>query len=58
MFDPNNRPPCANPNCAKLAVIGVGRKLYCGGCARKIMEIKNNREEAYIEEGLKNVKKS
>lgn len=54
MFDPNRRPDCANPNCDKPAMIGVGRKLYCGTCAQKIMEMKNNREEAYIEEGLKN----
>lgn len=53
-FDPNNRPPCANPNCNNLAMIGVGRKLYCGKCAMEIMEIKNNKEEAYIKEALEN----
>ena len=53
-FNPNERPKCENPACERAAVLGVGRKLYCGACAVKVMEIKNNIEEAYIEEKLKN----
>lgn len=48
------KPKCANPYCSNSAIIGIGRNLYCGKCAVKIMEIKKNQEEALIREGLKN----
>lgn len=50
-FDPKSPPRCKN--CGKNAFIVIANDFYCGNCAMKIQKLYENREKAFIMEGLK-----
>ena len=49
-FDKNKLPKCQAPGCHEDARMLIGKKFYCGSCAIKVTQYREDFENRYIEE--------